>query len=57
MNEGLKFEDYFIKGSGVELSYFAKVYQWLIEHHFDVDNLISQGLAVDINELEVNPYK
>lgn len=27
-----------------------------IEWHFDVDNLIEKGLAIDINTLETNPY-
>lgn len=26
--------------------------EWLFEHHFDVNNLIEQGLAVDINTIE-----
>lgn len=29
----------------------------LLEWHFDVDNLIEKGLAIDLNTLEVNPYK
>ncbi len=29
----------------------------LLEWHFDVDNLIEKGLAIDVNTLEENPYK
>lgn len=29
----------------------------LLEHHYDVDDLISQGLAIDVNTLGINPYK
>lgn len=29
----------------------------LIEFHFDVDNLIEKNEAIDVNILEINPYK
>jgi hypothetical protein len=32
-------------------------YQRLLEWHFDVFNLIENGLAIDVNTLETNPYK
>ena len=31
--------------------------QFLVSWHFDIANLISTGEAIDINTLEVNPYK
>lgn len=32
------------------------LFKWLYAHHFDVENLIGRGLAVDVNTLETNPY-
>ena len=29
----------------------------LIRHHFDLANLISKGEAIDVNTLEIDPYK
>lgn len=29
----------------------------LIEYHFDIANLIESGEAIDVNTLEINPYK
>lgn len=29
----------------------------LIEWHFDIAELIAKGEAIDVNELEINPYK
>jgi hypothetical protein len=29
----------------------------LIRHHFDISDLISKGEAIDVNILEINPYK
>ena len=29
----------------------------LIEHHFDIAGLIEKGEAIDVNTLEINPYK
>lgn len=34
-----------------------KLYQKLIEWHFDLADLISKGDAIDVNTLETNPYK
>ena len=34
-----------------------KLYQKLIEWHFDIADLISKGEAIDVNTLEENPYK
>ena len=34
-----------------------KVVQWLLEHHFDINGWIDKELAIDVNTLEVNPYK
>ncbi len=34
-----------------------KLYQKLIEWHFDISDLISKGEAIDVNTLETNPYK
>jgi hypothetical protein len=34
-----------------------KLFQYLFEHHFDVNKLIPAGLAIDCNTLENNPYK
>ena len=30
---------------------------YLIKHHYDIAGLISQGKAVDVNTLKVNPYR
>ncbi len=30
---------------------------YLIKHHYDIAGLISQGKAIDVNTLKVNPYK
>lgn len=38
-----------------EISYFEFIF--LVKNHFDVAELISQGQAIDVNTLEVNPYK
>ena len=37
--------------------YQFKLFQKLIEWHFDICNLISKNQAIDINTLETNPYK
>jgi len=31
-------------------------YEILLKNHFDVDGLIDQGLAIDVNTLDTNPY-
>lgn len=33
------------------------IIQKLIEWHFDIADLISKGEAIDVNTLEINPYK
>ena len=33
------------------------VVMWLIEHHFDIYGLIDKGEAIDVNSLDINPYK
>ena len=33
------------------------LFQKLVEWHFDIANLIQKGEAIDINTLEINPYK
>ena len=38
-----------------KISYFEFIF--LVKNHFDVAELISQGQAIDVNTLEVNPYK
>ena len=38
-----------------KISYFEFIF--LVKNHFDVAELISQGQAVDVNTLNVNPYK
>ena len=42
-------------------NYTAQIRWWtvqiLIEWHFDIADLISKGEAIDVNTLEVNPYK
>lgn len=32
------------------------LFQWLFKNKFDVFNLITAGLAIDVNTLETNPY-
>lgn len=34
-----------------------EIVMWLIEHHFDIAGLIDKGEAIDVNTLEINPYK
>lgn len=41
--------------SDTKISYFEFIF--LVKNHFDVAELISQGQAIDINTLKVNPYK
>ena len=38
-----------------KISYFEFIF--LVKNHFDVAELISQGQAIDVNTLKVNPYK
>lgn len=33
-----------------------KIYQKLLEWHFDVEGLIEKGLAISVNSLNTNPY-
>lgn len=49
-----EFEDYF-KETGIYHLPFC-LYNYLVKNHFDVDNLIEKGLAIDVNTLENNPY-
>ena len=41
--------------SDTKISYFEFIF--LVKNHFDVAELISQRQAIDVNALEVNPYK
>ena len=48
----------------IENNFFSRMeylpfilFQKLIEWHFDTYNLISKNQAIDINTLEINPYK
>ena len=38
---------------GLQFSEFRKLIEW----HFDLADLISKGEAIDVNTLEINPYK
>lgn len=38
---------------GLQFSEIRKLIEW----HFDIADLISKGEAIDVNTLEVNPYK
>lgn len=38
------------------LEYLSQL-QLLLSWHFDIANLISKGEAIDVNTLEINPYK
>lgn len=38
-----------------KISYFEFIF--LVKNYFDVAGLISQGKAIDVNTLNVNPYK
>lgn len=43
-----------------EYQYFPfqlKLFQKLIEWHFDIADFISKGEAIDVNTLDINPYK
>lgn len=56
-----------IHGNGLDYSYLVSpknvkeysfdIVQSLLEWHFDVFGLIERGLAINVNELEENPYK
>ena len=41
--------------SDTKISYFELIF--LVKNHFDVAELISQGKAIDVNTLKVNPYR
>lgn len=43
--------------SGTHENVGCRTMELLIEHKFDVDNLIEKGLAIDINTLKDNPYE
>lgn len=44
------------KNNTIGWMYYQQV-QKLIEWHFDIADLISKGEAIDVNTLEINPYK
>lgn len=44
------------KNNNIGWMYYQQV-QKLIEWHFDLADLISKGEAIDVNSLEINPYK
>jgi hypothetical protein len=37
--------------------YQLKLFKLLIKWHFDIADLISKGEAIDVNTLDINPYK
>ena len=41
----------------ISVHYQLKMFQKLIEWHFDIAGLIDKGEAIDVNTLEINPYK
>lgn len=45
------------KDSDYPVSCQLTLFQKLVEWHFDIANLIQKGEAIDINTLEINPYK
>jgi len=47
----------FYKWTDYQISNVRDLFDLLLEWHFDVDNLIEKGLAINLNALEVNPYK
>lgn len=47
-------EDY---GQTIDLYDGFLIVQLLIRYHFDIAGLIEKGEAVDVNTLEINPYK
>jgi len=40
----------------IESAPFA-IIQYLVKNHFDIANLIESGEAIDVNQLQINPYK
>jgi hypothetical protein len=53
---GCTWNYYAINNENVKLLNY-EIIEKLFEWHFDVFNLIENGLAIDVNTLEVNPYK
>ena len=55
-----RYNDYFDEENTIELDWFQEpfiIFKKLIEWHFDIADLISKGEAIDVNTLNVNPYK
>ncbi len=48
-----------VRDAGAYPVYFPCINGWLklIEWHFDIAELIEKGEAIDVNTLEINPYK
>lgn len=40
-----------------DIDQYTSIIQKLIEWHFDIAGLIEKGEAIDVNTLEINPYK
>ena len=55
-----RYNDYFNEENISDVNWLLEpfiIFQKLIEWHFDITNLISKGEAIDVNTLEINPYK
>lgn len=55
-----RYNDYFDSDNIIEIDWFQEpfiIFKKLIEWHFDITNLIFKGEAIDVNTLEINPYK
>lgn len=55
-----RYNDYFNEENISDVNWLLEpfiIFQKLIEWHFDIADLISKGEAIDVNTLDVNPYK
>lgn len=53
IDRGLEYNDELVDSVFRPCSNQLALFEWLFEHHFDVHNLIEQGLAIDINTLQI----
>ena len=55
-----RYNDYFNEENISDVNWLLEpfiIFQKLIERHFDITNLIEKGKAIDVNILDINPYK
>lgn len=55
-----RYNDYFNEENISDVNWLLEpfiIFQKLIEWHFDITGLIEKGEAIDVNILDINPYK